>query len=406
MNHDYLTVHILTAVPHHARNRDDRGAPKSHMEGGVLRGILSSWSLKRAARVKYERAAAGNVISFRSRALGEHILDRAAQIAEQANIPFDRDAASRIVKPLILDLTVNIERADKAALVKARKARAHHEAKAPADASPEELAEFMAIYDAKVAAKLDAQIDKAERDAETAVWLSAEEVEAIAQGVVADGSTDNVFSARSSSLAIAGFGRMLAHRPEWSSEAAIAVSPATTTHSIAVEFDLFTTVDDLIPRGISHLNQSAHTTGVYYRTVTFDRKQLQRSWTGITADAADEQLTSFVRTLIETLPQAGKNNSAAEPLPAVVIAETQLSRTGYEFDKPVQLGADGGYLAPSMEHLYQQARAARLYDPEFFGDTLISGVNAVGHDTGIPGADVVGIRGMVSFIVGWVKAAA
>ncbi|MFE6966733.1 type I-E CRISPR-associated protein Cas7/Cse4/CasC [Agromyces sp. NPDC057679] len=399
MLHDFLTVHQLIALPHHNRNRDDRNAPKSLLEGGVNRGVLSSQSQKRAARIRYEETAA-QVASKRSRHLAKEIAGRAEDLAAHVGAELDTAAAEQAAKSLIAKLVKNTASADAALAAAEKTARDTHERRIPEGADADM---YMAEFDAAAASKRAAvEAKRGERD-ETALWISDEELElaavAIARGETPDAA--DIFTAATGSLAIAAFGRMFTNQPDASTEAAIAVSPAVTTHPINIGFDTFTTIDDLASNGAAHWSHTSHTTGVYYRTQTIDRKQLRRSWSGIDRDGARTLLDVFVRALVETVPQGRKNSSAAETRPAVILAEQQAYRFGYQFETPVQPLPTGGYLAPSIDELFEQAAQARDYDPDAIGPSFISGTKAAAAPE-LAGAGRGGIRQLTDFIVDWV----
>lgn len=66
---------------------------------------------------------------------------------------------------------------------------------------------------------------------------------------------------------IAMFGRMLASNPVYSTEAAVQVSHAITVHSVAVEDDYFTAVDDLNRKqeamGSAHIGEAEFASGLF-----------------------------------------------------------------------------------------------------------------------------------------------
>jgi CRISPR system Cascade subunit CasC len=243
---------------------------------------------------------------------------------------------------------------------------------------------------------------------ETVTWLSGEEMDALA-GALADGGgpirASDVIASRTGSLSIAAFGRMFAAQSNLQTEAAIAVGPATTTHPITVEVDYFTTVDDLGAGGAGHLGQAFYTSGVYYRSITVDRKQLRDSWTGWESPDANDRLTLLVRSLVNALPTGRDNSSAPNTKPALVIAEVQAHRTAYEFHEPVAADTDGGYLSGSVDRLISQAAAARDYDPAEFGDTMISGTAAVSGDgVTVPFEHNTGnLPQLVEHVVAWLR---
>jgi CRISPR system Cascade subunit CasC len=331
MSHNFLTIHSLTALPWHNLNRDDRGLPKQVTEGGVTKGVLSAQSQKRAIRNRYEAAAEG-LGSYRSKSGAEEAVRRAGELAEAQGVEFDAVESLKRAKKAI------------AALVK-------KEAKPDKDGN---------IADAK----------------DTVVWLGADELDTLAQALVSgveDPAIADFIGERVGSLAIAAFGRMFAAAQEFQNEAAIAVGTAVTTHPITVEIDYFTAVDDLSSQGSAHLDQAFYTTGVYYRSLTIDKRQLRNSWSGWDAPDADERLTELVRSLVLALPNGKNTSTAAKVSPAVVIAELQSHRTNYQWQRPVRATVDGGYLTPSIEGLFDKVSAARKFDPEQFGEVFVTG---------------------------------
>lgn len=363
---NFLTIHSLTALPWHNLNRDDRGLPKQVREGGKTRGRLSSQSLKRAIRVSYElESAAMGSGSFRSRDLDEEVVRRATVIAQTRNLPFDEKAALKSAAKVVRSLTANAA---------------------------------------------EAKVGEEEKDAssDTITWLSGEELDALAT-VIAEGGgavlAKDVITSRTGSLAIAAFGRMFAAQPALQTEAAIAVGPATTTHPITIEVDYFTTVDDLGDGGAGHLGQAFYTSGVYYRSVTIDKKQLKRSWTGWDSPDATARLNLLVRSLVTALPTGKDNSSAPNTKPALIIAEQQAHRTAYDFQEPVRAAADGGYLETSITRLIEQAAAARAFDTAEFGDTFLSGTSIVAGDPiPIPFKNTAGdLTVLVDGIVNWLQ---
>ncbi len=363
---NFLTIHSLTALPWHNLNRDDRGLPKQVREGGKTRGRLSAQSLKRAIRVAYEiESATTGTGSLRSRDLDDEVVRRAAVIAENRGLAFDAKAAQKTAAKVVKSLTAN-----------ATEAKEGEEDK-------------------------DAVSD-------TITWLSGEEIDALATAIAEGGgpiAAKDIVTSRTGSLAIAAFGRMFAAQSNLQTEAAIAVGPATTTHPITIEVDYFTTVDDLGDGGAGHLGQAFFTTGVYYRSVTIDKEQLKRSWTGWASPDATERLTLLVRSLVTALPTGKDNSSAPNTKPAIVIAEQQAHRTAYDFQEPVKAGTDGGYLATSIARLLQQGAAARAFDSAEFGDTFVSGTSIVAGDAiEIPFESSTGdLSGLVDAVVSWLQ---
>ncbi|MDO4665071.1 MAG: type I-E CRISPR-associated protein Cas7/Cse4/CasC [Actinomycetaceae bacterium] len=320
---NHLTLHILASLPWNNLNRDDTGTPKRMRQGGSIRGLLSSQSIKRAARVDYENRSLD--VSCRSVNVVDKVLERALEISPSLDEKSARKDAENLV----------------GSLSKGEKGKAGGK--------------------------------------RVSGWLSSEELETVAN-IVAEKSSETEFihGHKTGSLAIAAFGRMFAAAPGNNTEAAIAVSPAVSTHPVAIETDYFTTVDDFPNEtqgaGASHLGIASYTSGTFYRTVTIDRNQLKESWSGLTAPDAAEKLGLLLDALIYKLPKGKKNSTAPYTMPLLVLAEEQKYRMAYDFETPVKVGDEGGYTEASIKRIIAQRKAALQFDPDAFaGVTALAG---------------------------------
>ena len=83
---------------------------------------------------------------------------------------------------------------------------------------------------------------------------------------------------------IAMFGRMLASSPDHNTEAAVQAAHAITSHSVVVEDDFFTAVDDLNKgaedAGAGHLGETEFAAGLFYLYICIDRKTLNENLCG------------------------------------------------------------------------------------------------------------------------------
>jgi len=396
MTAQYLTLHLLNALPWHNMNRDANGRPKRLKQGGVERAMLSSQSLKRAARVAYEDVIIADK-TFRSSKYGvDEVLARVTALAAANGLQVDLAQLRKDIESVILHLV---------AAKPAKKAPGASDADAPAVSE-----------------------DDDEGSAATNVWLSGDELDTIARAALDSDlsrwlkTKDNKVGEfqvsdehplgldhKVGSLAIAAFGRMFANASDRQTDSAIAVSPATTTHRVVIETDYFTTVDDLQDRynpeggaGASHIGTANFTSGVYYRTVTIDREQLLRSWSGAATVDADDRLRALLRAIIYALPTGKKSSAPAQTKPLVVLLEEQSYRGAYEFDTPVSPDqeAGGGYKAPSVTRLAGERRAAVRFDPAVFGAAMVAGTV---DDLDQFEVDDVAIDDIVEHIIKWLK---
>jgi CRISPR system Cascade subunit CasC len=356
-----LTLHIVNTLPWSNLNRDDTGTPKRAIVGGVLRGMLSSQSIKRAARGDYEARSLDK--SIRSTNLAGIITDRAREINPGMDVKSGAAAAKKLVSALV---------------------------------------------------KNAGRAEEQRKESGTSSWLSMEEIEtaaaAVASGatMVRNGDDEEpapfVERGVTGSLSIAAFGRMFAAAPELSTEAAVAVSPAMSVHKAVIETDYFSAVDEdpnAAHRGASFLGVASYTSGVFYRSVTIDREQLKRSWTGMSGDNAKAQLALMVEALIYKLPSGKRKATAPYVAPLAVLAEEQSYRLAYDFETPVLPGSDGGYGEPAVNRLAEQRSAALEFDKGNFGISLVAGT-AAGLDRF--DAETTSVDGIVEAIVEWILA--
>ena len=402
MTPQYLTLHLLNALPWHNMNRDANGRPKRLKQGGVERAMLSSQSLKRAARVAYEDAVIADK-SFRSSKYGvDEVLARVTVLAAENGRNVDLVKLRKDIEPVILHLVA---------------------AKPPKPPKATKATKATDSEDLDAAASGDE-----EGSAATNVWLSGDELDTIARAALDTDLSrwlkkkDNKagefqvtdehpvgLDHKVGSLAIAAFGRMFANASDRQTDSAIAVSPATTTHRVVIETDYFTTVDDLQDRynpdggaGASYIDTANFTSGVYYRSVTIDREQFRRSWSGLRSKDADDRLRTLLRSIIYALPTGKKNSAPAQTKPLAVLLEEQSYRSAYEFDTPVSPDQEtnGGYKAPSVARLAAERRAALRFDPAVFGQALVAGT---ADDLDQFEVDVVAVGDIVEHIIKWLK---
>ena len=364
-----LTIHTLTALPLHNLNRDESGAPKQVFEGGVTRARLSSQSIKRAARIGFERTLAETDRSVRSKAHVDDLVQQAVGAAGRDVTDAERKKLERAIRGIVNKLT-QASKGD------------------------------------------DAKDDDGKKD--TLVWLSAGERATLVRNAVSQvltggaDSIDGIAVGKSTdSLAIAAFGRMFAAAPSLTMEAAVSVGNATTTHEAAIEVDYFTAVDDLTAAagesGAGQLGYQMYTSGVYYQAITIDRAQLLRNFDGDLDDPRIvSELNELVRQLVVALPQGKKSGTAPFAHPSVVLLEEQAYRTAYQFQTPVQPDEDGGYVTTSAAALAEKAVKARKFDPAAFGASFLTGTDPE-LVTGLD-ATVGTLSDATAFVVEWIRA--
>lgn len=357
---NHLTLNIVTPIPFSNLNRDDTGTPKRINQGGVLRALHSSQAIKRGIRKRYEDASQD--ISVRSGELDAAIVEA------------------------VLELDGSVD--EKKALKEAK----------------------------KIVGVLTKGGDAKEGESNRSVWLSGEEISTAAQTVLdtlnPNDSTEKpkastfIDGARTGSLAIAAFGRMFANAPQNNTEAALSVSPAVSTHAASIDTDYFSTVDDRFEAqhktGATFLGVSQYTSGVFYRTVTIDKRQLRKSWSAFDKETARENLEELIRSVIYGQPRGKENGTAPYILPALVLAEEQRYRTAYDFETPVVATNEGGFLSATIDSLAQQYRSARSFDHANFGPTEALAGTFEGLSGRFGDLEAVALPELIKSVTDWV----
>lgn len=355
----FITVNLLQALPMHNLNRDQNGLPKSQYDGGVQRARLSSQALKRPARLLFRDA-----ISSMESAHGSVRTKEAAQVVNGLAVAYAESHG------IVYD-------------VKTGTARAKKVIDALAAGDSKESDNILFFSDAELETLARAVVDQAE----------AEE-KALSEAFIQDLS--------SPSLDVAAFGRMFAKRSDLSTQAAVAVSHAVTTHQAKFTIDYFTALDEFqdeerTDAGAAHLGLAYYTSGVYYRSFTIDVAQLRRSWSGFNGETAPAQVRALVEALIKALPTGRLSNTNAHTVPFLVYVEEQRTRVSYEFETPVTPGAadGGGYKEPSVEALAGQVALAKEFDPANVLRSAVQG-ERFGHD--FPGEQLASVSDVAGFV--------
>lgn len=358
-----ITVQTLFALPFSALNRDDAGSPKHYHHGGVMRGQLSSQSLKRAARVNFEARVLKVDRAIRSGEMAQEVLSRVKMINPE------RVTDEAAEEKLLASIDETLAKLNRKPKTKNNEVAAEEPKEKPKEGSKPKTPQAISIF------------------------LSDEEIELIAAGFAAGKVTEpHAFfdGRRTGSLAIAAFGRMFANAAYLSTEAAIAVSDASCVHESMLEVDYFTTTSDHVAGGVNSqgatfLSEQSYTSGIFHRSFTIDTDQLHTSWTGMDRADAAEKIEMLVDELIGSLPGGKKNSTAPYTPPLLVIAEVQRRRQSYHFETPVVAPLEGGYSAAAVAALAAQVEQLRAFDPDLIEAALVAGTADV---SAVPGVQV------------------
>jgi CRISPR system Cascade subunit CasC len=316
-----LEIHVLQNLAPGNLNRDDTGAPKDAVFGGVRRARLSSQSLKRAVRRHFRehRLLPEEKLALRTRNL-------IAQLAPTLEKKGVKDAAKAIEEALkVLSLSVK-KKSD------------------PEFAQTEYLL-FLA----------NGEIDAFKK-------AVLEHHAELATGKPKDGAKKAIMASIGSARAvdIALFGRMVADDKDFNVDAACQVAHALSTHRVDREFDFFTAVDDR-PQGSEAVSGMLGTvefnSACYYRYAVIHLNKLLANLGGSDADLVEVAAGAFVQAFVEALPTGKQNTFAAHNPPdfiAIRVREGMPISLANAFEQPVRAASEAGLTAASVERLEQR----------------------------------------------------
>ena len=290
-----IEYHILQSFPVTCLNRDDVGAPKTAVIGGVTRARVSSQCWKRQVRLALPQF--GIKLGTRTKQAAT-IFAKACQQAganeEQAQ------ACGKAIADQIIDDTLLF-------------------------ISDSEATAFAAY---------------AQENGFDASKLKDKELAKIAKKAI-NPAVD--------ALDIALFGRMVAKAADMNVEAAASFAHAISTHRVSNEVEFFTALDDLAEEpGSAHMGSLEFNSATYYRYISLDLGQLAQ-----TLDAADLQkaIAAFTQALFVAVPSARQTTqSGASPWEFARVLVRKGQRLQVPFEQPVKAQGQG-FLQPSVQEL-------------------------------------------------------
>lgn len=318
----YIELHMIQNFAPSNLNRDDTNSPKDCEFGGVRRARISSQCIKRAMRHEPIFAEITGVQpSTRTRWITDHLS-----------------------KPLL--------RAGK---------------------SEDEVTAVVNAFANAYAGKMD---KKQEGRTSVLLYLSEDEVQYIVGQLIADwdaslaeaqkksGSFKDMVKEmvkatkdRTSAPDIALFGRMLANDPKLNIDAACQVAHAISTHTVTMDMDFFTAVDDLQPdeeAGAGMMGMIGFNSACFYRYARISWNQLVENLDG-DVEMARRTVEGFLRAADRAVPTGKQNSFAAQNPPSFSLAVVRRDGMSWSlanaFEKPVRAARPGGLVKPSVQAL-------------------------------------------------------
>ena len=355
-----IELHIIQSFPVSCLNRDDVGAPKTAVFGGVNRARISSQCLKRAIR---EVAKGINETSFRGSRTRKAADDLAKALTEFHK--WEQADARKIAEDVLhLFLSKNLPKAKKG-----------KNADTPEEPEGEEQTSTLLYFSPDEIKRMADGIDKArgvKRGADAKVLKDAA-VKALGKGVPKDAAD------------IAIFGRMVSNAPDVTLEGAAMFSHALSTHKCENDIDFWTAVDDektsAEDAGAGNMGTAEFVSATYYRYVALnldllaDAKHLLKT---MTSDERKSIVDTFIRATLMAVPSARRNSMNAATLPSCVLGvlkeKGQPLQLVNAFEQPIdaRCGAPAAALAMKEHHMALKKTwgIVTVCEPEMPGKTL------------------------------------
>ncbi|QSB06527.1 type I-E CRISPR-associated protein Cas7/Cse4/CasC [Natronoglycomyces albus] len=321
----FIDFHALQTLPFSNPNRDEEGAPKTVVFGGVERSRISSQSWKRRIRLDVEAKLGDPAV--RTRRVVRGVADRLHNVhdwpmneAEAAGKQVARSAGNGI----------KLE-------------------KSKDEKNEEILTTSVLLFLPEAGLDELTEIAAQHRDD-----IIAEEAKKKPKGILPAEAIAEVLGSRNGTINL--FGRMLAELPGANVDGAVQMAHAFTVHETNPEFDFFAAVDDIeqqagIP-GSGHINTAMFTAGTFYRYANIDLDGLLDNLGGDRAAAA-ELVTAFAQAFIRTVPTGKDRPTAPMTIPDLVHLAVRSDRPASmaaAFERPVR-AVDQGHLATAAATL-------------------------------------------------------
>lgn len=328
----HIDFHVIQSVPPSNINRDDTGAPKSAVYGGVRRARVSSQAWKRATRARYQKEIDPSGLGYRTKQVAELIGERMERLAPEMS-PEDRATrAGGVLKALGMKLEPKKRKADDEA------------------AGLYESSQYLAFFSAEQLDKFAAlavETDKPSR------------ADARKAGDTAHG------------LTVSLFGRMVADDASLNVDAAVQVAHALSTHAVDAEADYYTAVDDVLDgdkeredSGAGMIGTIEFTSSTLYRYATINVDQLAENLGD--GEMAAQAAAAFAKGFVTSMPTGKQNTFANGTVPdgvVVVVRDDLPVNLVGAFESPV-VATDSGFVQVSCEALAAYAAdVAEVYGP-------------------------------------------
>jgi len=350
-----IEIHALQNFAPSNLNRDDTGAPKDAIFGGVRRARVSSQCSKRSVR-EYFKVQNKDWHASRTKRIVDELVERLVPKLSEGK----SDSIEDIKKAVITAISCLGTEKKQVKVVKENKTDVL------LFLSPQEIS--------ALADTIESSYSK---------LLNSKPNEAVIKAI--NNSVDGENKARLS-IDVALFGRMLAVMPEKNQYAACQVAHAISTHGVDREFDYFTAVDDLKPEDTAAsdmIGTVEFNSACYYRYAVIDWEKLVGNLQG-DVELATMGLRAFLKGFVVAEPTGKQNTFAAHNPPEFVMTSVRHNAAPRNlvnaFEVPVRPAKGNSLTKISAESLTKKARALQAaYGGEVNNVILNADTNEIGE---------------------------
>ena len=161
---------------------------------------------------------------------------------------------------------------------------------------------------------------------------------------------------------IALFGRMLASKPSFNTEAACQVAHAISVHPVVIEDDYFTAVDDLNDHsedaGAAHIGETGFAAGLFYAYICINKSLLVDNLNGDEA-LANQAIRALTEAATKVAPEGKQNSFGSRAYASYVLAEKgkqQPRSLSVAFLKPIDQRTSENFATDAITALTRQQR--------------------------------------------------
>lgn len=334
----FLDIHALQVVPPSCLNRDDTGAPKTAIFGGVQRARVSSQSWKRAIRTGFRDGLDKNELSYRTRQVEELIKAKLMAILPDVS----EESAAALVKEALITMKLVDDKSKNASKSKKNKKNtgadtAEEATEEVANAGQKKVMFFISTFQMQDIASI---IARTVAEGKKLATVKKELKDALN---------------KKNGIEIALFGRMSAADAEFSVDACVQVSHAISTHEVENEVDFFTAVDDVDTEGAGHLGDSEFNSSTLYRYATVEVHSLNE-YVGDTEKTA-KIVRDFIKQFVVSMPTGKINSYANNTIPSVLyvtLREDKPLNLSPAFERAIPASTEG-FVVPSAKALEEYA---------------------------------------------------